>query len=415
MEQKNKANIKIENLINLSLQSSLETKEKFKNSDVGSDLASFRLYFEGQDSVKSSNAASPSHMGVLQISPIEAIIQPSRNFTTESSNFLQCPFHTNFIRIMPTETDEEDEDIERSINMLTPNLKKEKFNQYTPTFPLKTDENVSWADISMHGIPENNKKVTQEPEFSNISNIDEGSIPSAVYTLSDLPTLIDEKIFQSQKSLGWEEKESGKKIEKNSFSINDLAEKEEIKESAKSKENSPIIVIKETSENKEEVEGHRELKESNNEPVIAKSSNEKPKATKLIIKKVHCRALSHLRIGGESRLKIINTEEVVPSTPILKKSEKLDLKDKTRSRSNGKVRLKIKSEDPKPKIRVKKSLPELKDVAKPKLMSTFSPYLTTWSNTNMKSQFNLESKKQKESTIKSLVTKVTKRRVKILK
>lgn len=407
MEQKNKANIKIENLTSLSLQNSLENKEKIKSSDMSSELASFRLYFEGQDSVKSSDTASPSHMGLLQISPIEAIIHPSRNFTTESSNFLQNPFQSNFIRIMPTETDDEDEDIEKSINLLTPSLKKEKFNQYTPTFPLKSDDNVSWADISILSIQENNKKLPQEPEFSNNPNPDEGNLPSIVYTLSDLPTLIDEQIFRSQKSQASDEK--------NSFNKSDSVEKDECKENTQDKDNSLMKQIKETNENREVVEAARVLKESSTEPVIATKVIEKPKATKLVIKKVHCRALSHLRIGGDSRLKIMNTEEAFPSTPLVKKTEKVEMKNQTRSRSNGKVRLKVRSEDPKLQKRAKNSLPELKDVSKPKLKPTFSPYLTTWSTTNAKSQFNLESKKQKDATIKSLVTKVTKRRVKVLK
>lgn len=361
MENKNKSNIKIENLTSLSIQNPVDFKDNLKNIDLGSELASFRMQLDCQG----SNSASPSHMGLLQISPIEAIIQPSRNFTTESANFLQSHFNPNFIQIMPTETDDEDEDLEKSINMLTLNLKKAKSSQYTPTFPLKADENVSWSDISDQNIQEIAKKVPETDKSLNSRDIG---------TLSDLPTLIDEHIFDQIPNPQFQDREVEKNVKTN-FECEKTSLKDEVKL------NKGTVCI------------------------------EKPKPVKLSIRKVHCRALSNIKIRNDEKLGEFGTK-----TPVVKKGEKTGIVEKTRSRSIGKVRLKLNSEDLKVKKKVGSQLPELKEFTRPKSRTQISPYSKGWNFSNMKSQINLEAKRQKEGpVVKNLVTKIVKRRVKILK
>ena len=362
MENKNKANIKIEDLTKLSIQNRCDTHEHLKNIDIGSELASFRMQLECQN----SNSTSPSHMGLLQISPIEAIIQPSRNFTTESANFLQTHFQSNFILIMPTETDEEDEDLEKSINMLTLNLKKAKSSQYTPTFPIKTDENVSWSDISEQNIQENIKKV---------SEIEKGSNSREIGTLSELPTLLDENIFGQTPNPEFDEREMEKGIRKKNFEC----EKIGLKVEEKLNEDKVCIL--------------------------------KSKPVKMSIRRVHSRALSTIKIKNDEK-----TGDVGAKTPIVKKVEKTAIVEKLRSRSIGKVRLKFNSEDLKVKKKVAYQLPELKEFSRPKSRTQISPYSKGCNFSNIKSQINLEAKRQKEGlVVKNQVSKIVKRRVKILK
>ena len=377
------------------------------------NLASFRIQLENQNLNKESVPNSPSDMRGLQISPIALIIEPFRNFTSESKEYERGISQPQFINIVSPASDEENEDIEKSISLLTPNLKKLKFNQFTPTFPLKTDENISWDDLSVRKgqveVEDVHKVNNQTPDFSDISNIERDSRSNGIGTYSELPTLLDAQVAKSGETPKDFSQEAEKEIEIKPQEIQDLAE------DPLPEPNSINI-------------SHSFVK--NNETLIFPSepkieaaktcySEKSLKKKRLLFKTPSIPNMIPIKKGSFSG----NQSSIFTSnTPLIrmKKSSSGSINPariKPKSRTSIDVKINGSPELQKSKSKSKTmKLPKLKEEVKAKTKTQFVPYMNDWSKSMLKTHFNVELKSNKDpSSIKSLVTKVVKKRNKIVK
>jgi IQ calmodulin-binding motif len=177
-----KKKIKIEKFVELISQNTFDSFGKaLNNAEAGSDLASFRVNLENAEQSTNSFNQDPSMlMGSIPISPIIAI---SSNFT------LHTIPHSNKnierINIVDIENSEDE-----SAGLLSPYLKKMKFNQFTPTFPLKNEENnISWDKIKLPGLQENENafKAAENIHVPEISSVNPES--NRITSFSDLAAM----------------------------------------------------------------------------------------------------------------------------------------------------------------------------------------------------------------------------------
>ena len=380
--------------------------------DSDLNLASFRIQLENQNSSKESIQNSPSDMRGLQISPIALIIEPFRNFTSESKEYEGGISQPQFINIVSPASDEENEDIEKSIFLLTPSLKKLKFNQCTPTFPLKSEENISWDDLSIRkeqvGVEDVHKVNNQAPDFSDISNIERDSRSNGIGTYSELPTLLDAQVAKSGETPKDLSQEVEKEIEIKAKGIHDLSddplpEPSSINISHSFVKNNETLIF--PQENKIEA-----TKNCNSEKSIRK---------RLLFETTSIPSIVSIKknsfLGNHSNIFTSNT----PLIKIKKSSSgsinPARIKPKSRTSIDAKINGSPEMHKSKSKSKTLK-LPKLKEEVKAKTKTQFVPYMNDWSKSMLKTHFNVELKANKDpSSIKSLVTKVVKKRNKIVK
>lgn len=197
-----KGKILIENFVQLISQGTFDSPGKnASNPEAGSELASFRINLdEFNQSANSFNQDPSLIMGSIPISPIMGLNLANKNFTTESSNYSKSnQDKLKNIIIMPHEEENDlDDEITNSVGLLSPNLKRMKFNQFTPTFPVKPEENnLSWEDIRAvyQQIPSNNGLSSivniQIPDFQDISSIPSGPKSSDLASSIDIPKILE--------------------------------------------------------------------------------------------------------------------------------------------------------------------------------------------------------------------------------
>lgn len=393
---------------NFSDQVSNKTDEYQEPIKLDSELnlASFRIQLDDLNPSKESVSNSPSDMRGLNISPIALIIEPFRNFTSESKEYDRSISKPQFINIVSADSDEENEDIEKSISLLTPNLKKLKFNQFTPTFPLKCEENfMSWDDVSIlkqqKGVDDVNKVKNQVSDFLDLQK---DSRSNGFGIFNEQHGLLDAQEAKygkpSKDLLHQSEKETVKKQQ----------EIQEIPEEP-AKELTSLSISQSFTQNNETLIFPSDPKAKPSPPV-------KPFKKHLISKMPTMSVIPPLKktsFSGDYS-KIFTT-----STPLIKLKKPTNLsinparnKSKSRTSINSKTNTSLALNKPKPKPK-SSDLPKLKQL-KLKSKTQFVPYMDDWSKSMLKTHFNIDFKLNKDqNSLKSLVTKVVKKRNKIVK
>lgn len=407
-----KKHIKIDNFIELISLGTIDSPDKYIiNDEAVSGLASFRINLEAGSN---SKCGTPTRMGALQISPIIAIVQPNRNFSTETRSYLQTGQKIPEKIILP-DHEEIDEEEGKAMNLLTPNLKKLKFNQFTPTFPVKSEDNISWDDISFPKLGENYTKGNLINEgsigFEDISNIEKDDHSGGTGTFTDLPSIIERNINKSQ----FEEKVVEIKVEPVSL---ENESKGQLEGSLLSMQLSESGCNQSVEKFDETIVFSESLYQSHGDG-LSRQGIEK------VVKRPLFKTLSNPNIKPLKRLslasKFIKTESSV--TPIAKgKSVKNDkrivFRDKSVSRSRGLSQFSSCQEfKVKEKGSINTKLPKLREsIGNIKSKTYTNPYMSDWNKSALKTHFNLEMKIHKDSVgVKALVTKCVKRRVKITK
>lgn len=408
-----KSRIKIENFIDLISLGTVESPEKYINVDeIEPGLASFRINIE---TGINSKRGTPTCMSNLQISPIIAIVQPNRNFSTESQAFLNATDKKpEKLLILPEDQTEEDE--EKSISLLTPNLKKMKFNQFTPTFPLKPDENISWSDISYPKLGEHDGKApfVNENEgfagFEDISNIEKESHSGGIGTYIELPSILEcgtEKIREEEKVV---------EVRVDPI-VNDLGNKPQVESSLLS------MQLSESGCNQSYAKFDETIVFSDS---LCKDSMQRPSPMpkEQNPRRPLFKTNSNPSIRPIKRLSLISkiAKTETSATPIshskgVKKDKRMIFRPDSICNSRGLSQYLTSPEMKAKEKSFNSKLPKLRDpLGKAKSKTIGNPYLPYWSKSTLKTHFNLDMKIQKDTAgVKALVTKCVKKRVKIIK
>jgi hypothetical protein len=402
-----KSALKIDNFSDL-LANNFEEKEEIQKISSESQLASFRI--QSQSSNKSSNPSSPYDMRGLPISPIRVVIEPERNFSSETKEFEKEISQPKFINIMSAPSDEENQDIEHSISLLTPNLKKLKMNQFTPTFPVKNDDNISWDDVSMIKEQANlmkENKIQNPLEFSDISNIEKDSRSAGIGTYSEFPTLLDAQIIKTGETPKDSSQEAQpelkvKPLEDHQIQQEKMLEKESFELTQTFIKNNETLIF----ETEEKNERRRTC------------YSEKSTKKRLLFKTPSTPSMIPIK-----KITIVNSSSIFSSnTPLVKiKKSKSGSVNPARIKSKSRVSIDLKTtgspEALKTKAKAKTmKLPKLKEETKAKTKTQFVPYMSDWSKTTLKTHFKIELKASKDpNAVKTLVSKIVKKRSKILK
>ena len=377
--------------------------------DSDLNLASFRIQLEDLNPNKGSDSSSPSDMRGLNYSPIALIIEPFTDFTSESNDFDRSIPKPQYINIVSADSDEENEDIEKSISLLTPNLRRLKFNLFTPTFPLKCEENyMSWDDLPIlkqqKGVDDANKVKNQVSDFLDL---EKSSRPNGIGTYSEPHGLLDAqeaKQGKIPKDLFQETKKASeiKKLEIQDITEDPLKELDSFSLSQSYiKNNETLIFPDETKTTK------------------SKPSTPPKYLKKYPISKMH--TMSHMPPLKKTSFSGDYSKIFKSSTQLIKtKKTPNGSINPARNKSNPRVSINSKPNNGlsllKPNTKAKPS-----DLANPKHLKSkskipFVPYMDSWSKSVLKAHFNVEFKVSKDQNlIKSRVTKVVKKRNKIAK
>ena len=411
----NKKHMNIENFMELISLGTIESPEKhIVNDEPISGLASFRINLEaGSRSRSDSKRGTPTRMGALQISPIIAIVEPNRNFSTEAQSHLQKAPE----RIILPDNEDSGSENGKSMKLLTPNLKKLKFHQFTPTFPVKSEENMSWDDISYPKLGENYIKDNLINDasigFEDISNIEKDDHSGGTGTFTDLPSIIDRNITKSQP----EERVVEVKVEPVPLEF----------ESKEQVEGSLLSMQLSESRCNQSVEKYDEtivFSESLCQSVFDGPSSQ---GIEKVVKRPLFKTLSNPNIKPLKRLslasKLIKTESSV--TPVargksLKSDKRIVFKDKSISKTRGSSHYSSCQEfKVKEKGSVNTKLPKLREniggfkesIGSIKSKTCINPYMSEWNKNALKTHFNLDMKIHRDSVgVKALVTKCVKKR-----
>ena len=183
-----KGKITIQNFDDLISQITFDSPGKQANilEGGGSELASFRINLEEHTQSPNSFNQDPAiFMGSIPISPITCV---PKNFTAQATSLNGLNPKVSTINIA---NHEDQDELDVSIGFLSTGMNKIKFQQFTPTFPVKEDErNLSWEDIKTTKVEYPTRKSNLD-EMNSIINInipdfeDISGIPRASKTPSE--------------------------------------------------------------------------------------------------------------------------------------------------------------------------------------------------------------------------------------
>ena len=427
---------KVDALIELISLGSVESPDKYiQQVDLGSELASFRINLEEiGNSGLASHSQSPN-MSCLGISPITS---STKDFTSETYKILikqaKKPAKLNFIH---QDHPESDDSSDNPMHLMAPSMKNSKLNQCTPTFPAKPEDEISWEKIVLEKpVPANQNDFSDFSDFSNfpkrqncgnlLFNIETNNFSSSSFKLQDSPpptpllpsdvqeypemkiepmvNFLNENMKESTKR-SREGKDSREDRDKSDFTNLSMQLSESIIQSFE--KNNETIVLSDSilwnaqSEKvKEEVENDTKRRGSSN----------------LIVKSVKRLSFhGNLRQGLSVTPMMKNTKSNKDLRPV----NRIGLRFKSKSKDVGHF---ASTQEYKTETKIKEKgfhakLPKLKEISsklRPKVQ--INPYLSDWNKSTLKTFFNVDMKIQKDSSsIKALLTKVVKKRVKIMK
>ena len=431
--QSNTLKSKVDSLIELISLGSVESPDKYiQQVDLGSELASFRINLEEAGRGLTPDSQSPN-MSCLGISPITG---SAKDFTSETYKILinepKKPARLNFI---PQDHPESDDSSDNPMHLMAPSMKNSKLNQYTPTFPAKPEDEISWEKIVLEK-PAQPANQTDFSDFSTFSkrqncgnllvNIQQSDFSGISFKLQDSPPSVSPPPSDEQAC-------AEMKVQPVVNFVNETM-KEPTKRSREGRDS------RDDRDRSDFTNLSMMLSESiiqsfdkNNETIVLSDSiiwnAQEERAKEEVENDTKRRGSSNLALKPAKRLSFNgNLRQGLSVTPLMKNTKSFkDLRPVNRIGLRFKSRSKdvshfASTQEYKPEAKGKEKafnakLPKLKQISsklRPKVQ--INPYLSDWNKSTLNTFFNVDMKIQKDSvSIKALVTKCVKKRVKVIK